>query len=82
MPQVCSDHTMLQFDVVAKVEQPKTTRICYLYDKADFPKMGELLDLDWKRELEGMSPQQAMDHLEGKINSAVKECVPTKKMTI
>ena len=73
-----SDHQCLKFDVNfqhTKVKPAQTKR--YLYPKADFTKMKNLLDINWDAELEGKSADEKYNFFLQKYNTACQESIPT-----
>ena len=75
-----SDHLALTFqlEVQNKILPPKKT--IHLYDKADYPKLCKMFDLDWENTLKGQNVQDSMNIFEEIYHKAVKECVPTKTL--
>ena len=48
----------------------------YQYDKGDYKKMAEILNIDWTAELRGCSTQEAMNRLDQRYKAAEEECIP------
>ena len=48
----------------------------YQYDKGDYKKMAEILNIDWTAELRGCSTQEAMSRLDQRYKAAEEECIP------
>lgn len=76
-----SDHVSLRFNFTTRTKTSKQSRSYYLYDKGDYKKMNELLNIDWKQTLNDKTPQEAMDCLQSHIRTAVDECIPTRKVS-
>ena len=77
-----SDHQCLKFNVnhtCQKAKPIKTTS--YVYNKADVPKMKQMLNIDWEAELHGKSADEGYSLFLDKYNAACKECIPTKTTT-
>ena len=77
-PIGASDHVTLQCTIKADEPTTPATRVVKLYDKTDFTKLREMLNLDWDKTLENLDPQEAMDKFEEVYNNAIDQCVPTK----
>ena len=73
-----SDHLALTFEleVQDKILPPKKT--IHLYDKADFPKLRNMFELDWEEMLKGLSVEESLKIFEETYSKAEKECVPLK----
>ena len=72
-----SDHHCLTFSISHNYKKPKpaqTTR--FNYNKADFNKLKEKLDIDWDSELQGKSAEDSFNHFLDKYNNACKESIP------
>ena len=71
-----SDHISLTTELQMTQNSTQRKHTIYSYDKADYNKMGEMLNVDWETELTNLSTQDAMDKLENILAKAVEECVP------
>ena len=49
------------------------------YEKADYEKMAQYLDIDWMNTLRGVSASKGIGELEGYIKNAENKCVPREK---
>jgi hypothetical protein len=76
-----SDHISLTFKIMMATQQNDTKRTLYCFNKGDYNKLNEMLDINWENVLENKSPQEAMNLMEDKITEAVKACIPTKTLT-
>ena len=73
-----SDHQCLKFQVNflhTKAKATKSKRL--LYHKADFPKLKNLLDIDWSSELMNKSPDEQYKTFLSKHDEAVKASIPS-----
>ena len=71
-----SDHITLQCKLKTKLKTAGGNRILYKYDKGDYKKMAELLNIDWETELHDCTTQVAMDKLDRRYKSAEEACIP------
>ena len=71
-----SDHIMLQCKLKTNFRTPTSKRVMYQYDKGDYKKMAEILNIDWTAELRGCSTQEAMNRLDQRYKAAEEECIP------
>ena len=77
-----SDHITLNFTIRSDVEceiPNVNNKPRYQYYKSDIYKLQATLDIDWSKELEGKSSQEAYDIFLSKYEEAVNLCVPKKK---
>ena len=72
-----SDHIMLQCKLKTKLTTTASKRTLYKYDKGDYKKMAELLNIDWNNELKDCSTQEAMNKFDKRFKEAEKICIPT-----
>ena len=72
-----SDHITLQCRLKTKLTTPARKRTLYKYDKGDYKKMADLLNIDWENELRDCTIQEAMDKFDKLYKDAEKICVPT-----
>ncbi len=84
-PLGASDHIVLSFNFKCYALKKKTTRIRYQYDKADYEKMRQLLDIDWNERLLNESVSKNVDQqykiFREKYQEVVDMCVPIKKIS-
>ena len=72
-----SDHQMLSFNINFNFDKPKTLNKTKLnFQRADIPKMKQMLSVDWKAELDDKTPEEAYNVFLTRYNTAVEECVP------
>jgi hypothetical protein len=71
-----SDHITLQCKIKTKLKTATSKRILYKYDKGDYRKMAEMLDINWENELKDCSTQEAMNRLDKRYKAAEEECIP------
>ena len=71
-----SDHITLQCKLKTKLKTAATNRTIFKYDKGDYKKMAEMLDIDWDRELRDCNTQEAMNRLDARYKAAEEECIP------
>ena len=70
-----SDHSLIKFQFNAYTENiPRKSRL--LCNKADYGKMSELLDINWKDCLVDLTVQEQWEIIAGKLSHCVKECTP------
>ena len=75
-----SDHVTVKFNLATEIPPLQQKKTILKYDKGNYTKMKELLDLDWESLLKGKSINDSVQLLEDKINEAVKICIPTKEI--
>ena len=75
-----SDHVTIKFNLITDIPATHHKKTIYKYDKGNYSKMKEMLDLDWETLLEGKSINDAVQLLEDKVNESVKVCIPTKEI--
>ena len=73
-----SDHVTLECDISTDIKPLTTTRTSFIYDKGDYNKMKQILNINWDELLNGKTTQEGMDLFEQKYHNAVKECIPQK----
>ena len=72
-----SDHLMLSFNICFNFDKPKMINKTKLnFHRTDIPKMRQMLNIDWKSEIQDKSPEEAYNIFLNKYNQAVEECVP------
>ena len=74
-----SDHALINFDFICKTEEPPP-KIHYQYDKADYSKMFDMLNVEWEKLF-----SDHKDDVDGQwdifanlYKIAEKECIPQK----
>ena len=71
-----SDHITLQCKIKTKLKTTASNRVIYKYDKGDYKKMSEMLNINWENEMKDCSTQEAMDILDKRYKAAEEECIP------
>ena len=71
-----SDHITLQCKIKIKLKTEASKRVIYKYDKGDYIKMAEMLNINWENELEDCNAQEAMDKFDSRYKAAEEECIP------
>ncbi|KAK4311280.1 hypothetical protein Pmani_001785 [Petrolisthes manimaculis] len=80
-PLGSSDHASIFFRVDVKELEEKSKREIYLYEKADYPKMRRLLDVDLEQIMsQSLSTDEKWKVLRDKLSSIIEECVPKRIM--
>ena len=79
-PLGSSDHCVLQFKYNCYAQPNESRQTKFLYDKGDFAKMKNMLDVDWEEKLsEYQDDVQGMwDCFYSTLTKAEKECIPQK----
>ena len=77
-----SDHAVIIVKFKCNFETVKKTKTKYLYDKANFEKMRDMLSINWEEEL-GLDDQNSdvncmWDKFRNKVKQAEDECIPRK----
>ena len=73
-----SDHLALTFELEVENRILPPRKTIYLYDKGDYFKLCNMLDVDWETMLKGLNVEDSMKLFEEAYYKAEKECVPTK----
>ena len=73
-----SDHEAIQCKINIKPVTRKNTKATYCYDRGDYEKMRNMLNIDWNQSLSSLSTQEAMDKVEKLYKDAMEKCIPKK----
>ena len=76
-----SDHITLQCKLKTKIKTSRFSRTIYQYDKGNYKKMADMLNIDWDEELKDLSAQDAMNKFDERYKTAEKACIPSHTIT-
>ena len=71
-----SDHITLKCRIKTKLQTEASKRVIFKYDKGDYKRMAEMLNIDWENELRNCTSQEAMDKFDSRYKAAEEECIP------
>ena len=85
-PLGASDHSVLRFDMQCQNKISKKIKTRYLYEKGDYDKLRNMLDVDWKNLFKASNCEndaniQYKVFLE-KFNIALNACIPKKEIIL
>ena len=81
-----SDHSVIWATIVCNLQTKPTTKTKYLYNKADYTKLKEELNVNWGEIFENLETPQDVNEMWGtfknRMNQALDNCVPKRTITI
>ena len=77
-----SDHALISAKLTCNFEQIPIKKTRLQYDKGDYQKLMNMLPNDWESILEGKTVNEMWLIFKGKLDEAIKECIPRKTITI
>ena len=75
-----SDHEMMMVELNVGVVREEIEKRIKDYGGGKYGEMRKMMDIDWKRELDGRNVEEMWNEIERRINEAVKKWVPEKKI--
>ena len=75
-----SDHATIKCSINTEAPDIPRKKTIYLYDRGNYTKMNEMLNLNWEELLSNKTIEEAVSLLEGKYHEAVKSCIPSKEI--
>ena len=78
-----SDHSVIKVALNCTPTYEPISKTVYKYDKGDYTKMEDLLNIDWKAEFSNHQGdvQAQWDILMSKLRQAEEECIPKKRIS-
>ena len=78
-----SDHAVIQGNLACQFQPKVVKKTRYVYEKADFKKLREMLPKNWESELtNGLSTDEMWCIFKEKLTQAIDECIPKKTITL
>ena len=80
-PLGASDHCTLSWSILRKPVPHTSTSIKKLYDKGNYDRMKDMLNINWENELENLDVEASWEILKTKLSEAETECIPIKRVS-
>ncbi|KAK3882038.1 hypothetical protein Pcinc_013562 [Petrolisthes cinctipes] len=78
-PLGASDHIGISADFLFTPSSPPMNKTTPNYNRGDYESLRNALDIEWKRELAGLTAQEMTNIIEKNITDAVEKHIPTRK---
>ncbi|KAK3861087.1 hypothetical protein Pcinc_032914 [Petrolisthes cinctipes] len=78
-PLGASDHIGISADFLFTPSSPPMNKTTPNYNRGDYESLRNALDIEWKRELAGLTAQEMTNIIEKNITDAVDKHIPTRK---
>ena len=76
-----SDHEAMMVDMGTGATSEAEERWMRNYDRGDYKKMRQEVNLNWDIEFEGLGVEERWNRMEEVIESAMEKCIPWKKLS-
>ena len=79
-----SDHAVIQGNIACQFTPKPIRKTRYVYDKADFKRLKEMLPENWENELigKGLNTNEMWCIFKEKLTHAIDECIPKKTIIL
>ena len=75
-----SDHSILNFNINSYLDSGRITKTIKYYDKGNYVKMREMLDINWENEFEDKTLEEKWNYFTERVKEAENDCIPTRKV--
>lgn len=76
-----SDHAFISYCLNVHRNGPKGVKTVYRYDRADWDRMSDLMNIDWKEKLRGLDTNGQWVTFRDMLLGVVEQCVPKKTVS-